>query len=1838
MSSVTQPSTAALPEELSYLITAFIPSESSETRSKSYLILSAYCQETNEKDLLIGISFLTALFQVDWQSAAMIFQQDLVQELVMDSVELTPSAELALQVAHFLGQACGYKPCRTALSPQASQWLEGKSRATQDTSLRAAIGIALIKLKKGRVSDSTVDDLPASTTPKPSTSDDGLAAFMKNLVLDGGENSSLADAVEGLAYLSTDPTIKEELSKDSHFLKRLFSLVSKRKSSATNESTSTILYGVLVIVANICAYRPQLTEEQKQMEKLRKMAKSTENSTDASDTLNDAARVRERIKRIVAAGILDVITNALPLTGTLGIRINVGKLLLDIVTDKENRGKVLQHGGAKLLILLIQKATSELKDKMELDETYLAPIQALAKLAITSSPVAVFGPNQGAILDAVRPFSILLRHSAAKQLQRFEALMALTNLASASPEISSRVANTNGLLDHVELLLLDDHAMVQRASVELLCNLIAGSEKVFDRYSGADGVAKSKLHILLALSDAEDLQTRLAASGAIATLTSAPSACRTLLDIQRERHRVLVIFTLLIDPSAAPEDERLDNQIHSGLVHRGVAPSKKAGKKVAPAAKKSGGGAAKGKVAKADWKEGFKKKQIGVSDMTLLTTISNESINDNLSKRWKGSEIYTYIGQVLISVNPFRDLGIYTDDVLEKYKGKNRLEVPPHVFAIAESAYYNMNAYHENQCVIISGESGAGKTEAAKRIMQYVAAVSGGQDSSIQEIKDMVLATNPLLESFGCAKTLRNNNSSRHGKYLEIMFNSHGEPVGAQITNYLLEKGRVVGQVENERNFHIFYQFTKAASDEQREMFGLQGPEAYAYTSLSNCLDVQDVDDTKDFRDTISEIFRMLAAILWLGNVQFVEDDSGNSTIADAGVPEFVAYLLEVDSALVQKVLTMRVMETQRGGRRGSVYDVPLNPAQAASGRDALAKAIYNNLFEWIVSRINVSMKPRAAHAQVIGILDIFGFEIFEDNSFEQLCINYVNEKLQQIFIELTLKTEQEEYVREQIKWTPIKYFNNKIVCDLIEERRPPGIFAALNDACATAHADPTAADNSFIQRSAALASNAHFESRGAQFLVKHYAGDVMYNVSGMTDKNKDSLLKDLLDLIASSGNQFLQTLFPDRPDPNSKKRPPTAGDRIKASAGALVDNLMKAQPSYIRTIKPNQNRSSSEYDEKAILHQIKYLGLQENIRVRRAGFAYRNTFEKMIERFYLLSPRTSYAGEYIWAGDAKSGCEAILKDTGIAKEEWQMGTTKAFIKNPETLFALETMRDRYWHNMAGRIQRAFRNYMRYKHECARRIQRFWKNNKEALIYAQVRDYGHQVLAGRKERRRFSLLSYRRFMGDYLDVNGKSAFGEELASTCGIGKNLDDEVTFSGKIQLLVSKLGRSSKPSPRWIVVTKKAVHIAITTAKDGQPITTLERKIPLVTIKSIAMTNLRDDWMALNVNASEEGDPVFHCYFKTELAANLITLTSASIGLLIGPTIDYAKKKDKRAQIKAVKDENVQKDDAYKSHAIHVQSGEPPSSLSRPAAKRKAGVVRPITQGKLLRAGGPDKPRAASKPKPVAQKLPGQASTPAPPSFASKPAATPAPAPIKANAPPRVSVPPPPPPPPPPAQPAAEMYRAKYAFNGEDGEMSLKKDDIVEVIEKEGDNGWWLVKKGGVEGWAPINYLELVSADIPPAAPKPPPRAKPVPAAPVVAKASAAKVPVQSMTANASAKPVSVFPGMAPANGSATPWKKSAVAPISDDSPGSSRPSSVIGNRPPPPSIASKPKPPAPPIGAKPTPKVAGKPPVPSAPRPPAGGAPKPAATKAPAAPGGQMDLAAALAKRAQKLAQDE
>ncbi|KAJ9087552.1 class II myosin [Entomophthora muscae] len=915
----------------------------------------------------------------------------------------------------------------------------------------------------------------------------------------------------------------------------------------------------------------------------------------------------------------------------------------------------------------------------------------------------------------------------------------------------------------------------------------------------------------------------------------------------------------------------------------------------------------------------------------------------------------------------------------------------------------------------------------------------------------MVLATNPLLESFGCAKTLRNNNSSRHGKYLEIQFNSNGEPTGAHITNYLLEKNRVISQIKNERNFHIFYQFCRGATQEFKDLFGINGPESYYYTSQSGCLDVDGMDDVEEYHGTLEAmqviglsdeeqrgIHQALATILWLGNTSFTEGDNGNSYVADPNVTDFISYLLETDSNMLEKTLVSRVMETQRGGRRGSVYDVPLNPDQAASVRDGLAKALYDRLFDWIVERINIALKQRGASDMVVGVLDIYGFEIFDFNSFEQLCINYVNEKLQQIFIELTLKAEQDEYVKEMIQWTPIKFFDNKIVCDLIEEKRPPGIFAAMNDACATAHADPQAADASFTQRLGPCSSNPHLEQRGTAFVVRHYAGDVSYEIRGMTEKNRDQLSKDILNLVKSSGSKFIQSIFPDQVDTDSKRRPPTASDRIKSSAGALVSNLMRSQPSYIRCIKPNATKSPRDYDRAMSLHQVKYLGLCENIRVRRAGFASRQTFEKFVERFFLLSKKTSYAGEYTWRGDARSGTETILKDVGIPQEEWQLGVTKAFIRHPETLWSLESLRDKYWHNMAARIQRAWRRLLEYRNQCAAKIQRCFRKNKDQLLQLRVRDSSHSLLASRKERRRFSLLSMRRFHGDYLDVN--LAPGAALRSAANMPS--DELAVFSAKVQVLIPRPLRSSKPSPRIMIVSSKAIYILVTVMEKKLAQIKLERKVAFGSVNKVSVSTLRDDWLVLHVQG--DIDLVLSSIFKTEICTHLNTASQGRLTIDIASSIEYAKKSNKTGTIKFIKDETEVKFDTYKNHTVTVGSGQPPDSVSDPPCVR----IEPVSQPSY------------SKPKPT-------------------PKAAPSSARVLAALPPR------PVPPPPPSNP---QYKAIYDFTADGGtEGSFKKDDVFEILQKD-DNGWWLGLRDGVQSWVPSNYLQ----EVPQLAPASPPPAR--------------------------------------------------------------------------------------------------------------------------------------------------
>lgn len=539
-------------------------------------IIQARIAESQEADVVAGLSFLTALFQVDWQAASDIFQREEVLASITDILDLYTSEIAAREVARLLSQACGHKSCRSTLTAEITQWLEAALRQKKDTPLRAAAAVASTKLSRGAGSDASVE---SSGTYKRGA-DQGLVELMKEILMRGGPDSIL-DAVEGLAYMSVEPSVKEGLSKDVPFLKKLFSFIPARRGTASTPSDSpshSLIYGILNIIYHLSVYRPPLTPDQEQIMKLRRMTKPGNTSSrgpeeNLSDILEDEKHVTERGKNLVKNGALNVLATAIRIADSEGIRLTVGRILLNLSVHKENRGKILQSGGARTLAEIIRKSLSVIKlppeGQPEVDASQLELIQALAKLAITSSPTQVFGPDPGAIYDAIRPFAILLTHSASSLLQRFEAIMALTNLSSQSVEAASRVAQADGLLTKIEFLMLEDHVLIRRAATEITCNLVAGSDSVFKKYSDGNA-AKSRLHILIALSDVEDLPTRLAASGTLASLTSSPDACRSLYELEHDNHRVLPILTTLINPSPGSGEPLVTTAPDPGLVHRGV--------------------------------------------------------------------------------------------------------------------------------------------------------------------------------------------------------------------------------------------------------------------------------------------------------------------------------------------------------------------------------------------------------------------------------------------------------------------------------------------------------------------------------------------------------------------------------------------------------------------------------------------------------------------------------------------------------------------------------------------------------------------------------------------------------------------------------------------------------------------------------------------------------------------------------------------------------------------------------------------------------------------------------------------------------------------------------------------------------------------------------------------------------------------------------------------------------------------------------------------------------------------------------------------------------------------
>ncbi|XP_053136397.1 unconventional myosin-Ih isoform X2 [Hemicordylus capensis] len=697
--------------------------------------------------------------------------------------------------------------------------------------------------------------------------------------------------------------------------------------------------------------------------------------------------------------------------------------------------------------------------------------------------------------------------------------------------------------------------------------------------------------------------------------------------------------------------------------------------------------------------------RVGVQDFVLLDSHTSElAFLDNLRKRYRENLIYTYIGTLLVSVNPYKELDIYTIKQMEQYKGVNFFELPPHIYAIADNAYRDMCTEYNNHFILISGESGAGKTEASKKILQYFA-VTCTTTEQLQIVRDRLLLSNPVLEAFGNAKTLRNDNSSRFGKYMDIQFDFKGAPVGGHILSYLIEKSRVVHQNPGERNFHIFYQLLEGGEEDLLRGLGLErDPQKYMYLIQGDCAKVASINDRSDWRTVqkafavidfsernTENLFGVIASVLHLGNIQFEEDSNGHAIITKGTQIKWISKLLGVHLSILQEALTHRKIEA-----RFEEVLSPLNVDLAFYARDAVAKAIYGRTFTWLVNKINGSLANKdLTKKMVIGLLDIYGFEVFETNSFEQFCINYCNEKLQQLLLEMTLKAEQEEYKLEDIEWEPIPYFNNKIICDLVEEKHK-GIISILDEECLR---PGEATDLSFLEKlEEKVGTHAHILTRKLadqktrksidwmDFRLLHYAGEVTYCTVGFLEKNNDLLYRNLKEVLCKSKNGILRECF-HLSELDNRRRPETVATQFKNSLASLIEILMSKEPSYIRCIKPNDDKAPDKFDNSLIKHQVKYLGLMEHLRVRRAGFAYRRKYEHFLQRYKSLCPATWPH----WRGSPAVGVEKLVKHIGYKPEEYKLGRTKLFIRFPRTLFATEDAFEYRKHLLIARIQAKYK-------------------------------------------------------------------------------------------------------------------------------------------------------------------------------------------------------------------------------------------------------------------------------------------------------------------------------------------------------------------------------------------------------------------------------------------------------------------------------------------------------------------------------------------------------------------
>lgn len=711
-----------------------------------------------------------------------------------------------------------------------------------------------------------------------------------------------------------------------------------------------------------------------------------------------------------------------------------------------------------------------------------------------------------------------------------------------------------------------------------------------------------------------------------------------------------------------------------------------------------------------------------IEDMAMMTHLSEPAVLFNLKERYAAWMIYTYSGLFCVTVNPYKWLPVYNTEVVAGYRGKKRQETPPHIFSISDSAYQFMATDRENQSILITGESGAGKTVNTKRVIQYFASIAAAGETKKKEhnasslkgtLEDQIIQANPLLEAFGNAKTVRNDNSSRFGKFIRIHFGTTGKLSSADIETYLLEKSRVTFQLKSERSYHIFYQITCNKKPELIEMLLItNNPYDFHFVSQGE-ISVASIDDGEELMATDEAIdilgftadekvgiYKLTGAVMHYGNLKFKQKQREEQAEPDGTeVADKTAYLMGLNSAELLKALCYpRVKVGNEYVTKGQTVQ------QVNNSVGALAKSVYEKMFLWMVLRINQQLDTRQPRQYFIGVLDIAGFEIFNFNSLEQLCINFTNEKLQQFFNHHMFVLEQEEYKKEGIEWEFIDFGMDLAACiELIE--KPMGIFSILEEECMFPKATDITFKNKLYDQHIGKTSNFQKPKPGkgkaeAHFALIHYAGTVDYNVNGWLEKNKDPLNETVITLYQKAALKLLQTLYSShtKEAENSSKKGgkkkgssfQTVSALFRENLNKLMTNLRSTHPHFVRCLIPNETKTPGAMDNHLVMHQLRCNGVLEGIRICRKGFPSRILYGDFKQRYRILNASAIPEGQFI---DSKKASEKLLNSIDIDRTQYKFGHTKVFFK-AGLLGTLEEMRDERLAILVTRIQAVSRGVL----------------------------------------------------------------------------------------------------------------------------------------------------------------------------------------------------------------------------------------------------------------------------------------------------------------------------------------------------------------------------------------------------------------------------------------------------------------------------------------------------------------------------------------------------------------